>query len=103
MHAFGLIARRYVCFRSDGGCSSPGRAPDCGSGGSGFETRQPPHPFCAQVAKPRLGEALRVICLLTALSQILPSATCLALVTLITSQGAKRRGAIHAPKSASQA
>ena len=27
----------------DGGCSSPGRAPDCGSGGSGFETRQPPH------------------------------------------------------------
>ena len=28
----------------DGGCSSPGRAPDCGSGGSGFETRQPPHP-----------------------------------------------------------
>ena len=31
----------------DGGCSSPGRAPDCGSGGSGFETRQPPHfKFC---------------------------------------------------------
>ena len=31
----------------DGGCSSPGRAPDCGSGGSGFETRQPPHSkFC---------------------------------------------------------
>ena len=29
----------------DGGCSSPGRAPDCGSGGSGFETRQPPHLF----------------------------------------------------------
>ena len=29
----------------DGGCSSPGRAPDCGSGCSGFETRQPPHLF----------------------------------------------------------
>ena len=38
----------------DGGCSSPGRAPDCGSGGSGFETRQPPHyaPF-----PPRTGTA----------------------------------------------
>ena len=32
-----------LCTRLDGGCSSPGRAPDCGSGGSGFETRQPPH------------------------------------------------------------
>ena len=27
----------------NGGRSSPGRAPDCDSGGSGFETRRPPH------------------------------------------------------------
>ena len=33
----------------DGGCSSPGRAPDCGSGGSGFETRQPPHTTLSQI------------------------------------------------------
>ena len=26
-----------------GGCSSVGRAPDCGSGGRGFNPRHPPH------------------------------------------------------------
>ena len=50
---FGYVTRKGVNLRVsaadsllallDGGCSSPGRAPDCGSGGSGFETRQPPH------------------------------------------------------------
>lgn len=32
----------YRC-RSNGGRSSSGRAPDCGSGGRGFETPRPPH------------------------------------------------------------
>ena len=37
--------RQTLCLRFfallDGGCSSPSRAPGCGSGVSGFETRQP--------------------------------------------------------------
>ena len=31
------------------GCSSVGRAPDCGSGGRGIETRQPPHGSVVQL------------------------------------------------------
>ena len=82
----------------DGGCSSPGRAPDCGSGGSGFETRQPPHPFCAQVAEPCLVEALRAICLLTAVSQILPGAFLSGGGRATSFTGRKKKGAFHAPK-----
>ena len=40
---FGSVRQIFLLALLDGGCSSPGRAPDCGSGGSGFETRQPPH------------------------------------------------------------
>ena len=36
-------AKRLV--QRNGGCSSVGRAPDCDSGGRGFEPRHPPHFF----------------------------------------------------------
>src|SRR5262249_45149342 len=36
-----------------GGCSSAGRAPDCGSGCRGFDPRHPPHPAPARGARDR--------------------------------------------------
>lgn len=40
-----LTLRNPTLVRIHGGCSSVGRAPDCGSGGRGFETHHPPQKF----------------------------------------------------------
>ena len=80
----------------DGGCSSPSRAPDCGSGGSGFETRQPPHLFIGSDLlfggdlgffsrhrrMPHRGH-----------SRLLPAGGC----SEVRFRGEKKEGAIHAP------
>ena len=48
-----------------GGCSSAGRAPDCGSGRRGFESRHPPHDSeglalnCFQLISPWVARRLR--------------------------------------------
>ncbi len=43
MKTVNLIQESYY-----GDCSSVGRAPDCDSGGRGFEPRQSPH-FCQEI------------------------------------------------------
>lgn len=48
------VTRRY------GGCSSAGRAPDCGSGRRGFEPRHPPHDFQSLADNLRISTRFRV-------------------------------------------
>lgn len=42
---------KYIVYFSYGGCSSVGRAPDCGSGRRGFKSLHPPHFNKAPVAQ----------------------------------------------------